>query len=180
MSSTRKENKGSDLAYGMVSFPGSRQAPGPTEAAMSLLKRDGFLREDEAPQTSDDEKIEPGPIHTAVNDDPDAPHSTSPAAPKPRRSTKRKSAPSGARRKPSEALTRPKSAFVLPPTDEERGPTRSLHCRIPPLIERHLKELTDAHRCTRTHVICAAIEAEWQRFKRRRPRRGDAADPPAT
>jgi hypothetical protein len=180
MSSTRKENKGSGLAYGMVSFPGSRQAPGPTEAAMSLLKRDGFLREDEAPQTSGrredraraysyrgERRSRRAPL--------DKPRGT-----EARRSTKRKSAPSGARRKPSEALTRPKSAFVLPPTDEERGPTRSLHCRIPPLIERHLKELTDAHRCTRTHVICAAIEAEWQRFKRRRPRRGDAADPPAT
>ena len=52
--------------------------------------------------------------------------------------------------------------------------THSHHFRLPEDVDKHLTELADAHACTRTHVVCAAIESEWGRLQRRKTRTASA------
>lgn len=60
-------------------------------------------------------------------------------------------------------LRRTAEVYTLPPAT--RRETNSHHFRLPGDIAEHLDELAEAYGCTRTHIVCAAIEAEWKRFQ---------------
>ena len=45
-----------------------------------------------------------------------------------------------------------------------------MRTRLPAEIEGYLKDLAQAHACTRTHVVCSAIQSEWKRLQRSQTR----------
>ena len=60
--------------------------------------------------------------------------------------------------------------FVLPPRNAAKASARSCHFRLPAEIEAKLAELAEEHGCSKTHVVCAAIESAWTRLDRERRR----------
>lgn len=60
-------------------------------------------------------------------------------------------------------IRRTAEVYTLPPPT--RRETNSHHFRLPGDIAEHLDELAEAYGCTRTHIVCAAIESEWKRYQ---------------
>ncbi len=86
-------------------------------------------------------------------------------APRPRKRPRRTAAP-----RPTK-----NDGYALPPA-HKRQPSRSNHFRLPADVEGHLRELATEYECSRTHVVCSVLSAEWQRLKRRQ-NRATKADP---
>ena len=180
-----KKGRGRDKArkagpsYGMVGFAGSRQPPGPAPEAMAKLRAEGILLTDGDWQPELD--VEPAPTqHDATSagtsgsgsttmeasirsaPHPNASPTVDKAEPRPRPTKKR-----------SPRKRRGGNGYTLPPAAPQRKTTRSCHFRLPREIEGYLEELAKAHACTRTHVICSAIQSEWERMGRARGRKSE-------
>ena len=89
-------------------------------------------------------------------------------APDPEQRPRKKRRRTGAPRKAKS------EGYALPPT-HKRQPSRSNHFRLPADVEAHLRELATEYECSRTHVVCSVLSAEWQRLKRRQNRPTKAA-----
>lgn len=57
-----------------------------------------------------------------------------------------------------ESAANPSTPGVLPQRQSGKLPTRSCHFRLPHEVDRKLGALAEEHRCSRTRVLCAAIE----------------------
>jgi len=57
-----------------------------------------------------------------------------------------------------DSAANPSSPGVLPRRQLGKLPTRSCHFRLPHEVDRKLGALAEEHRCSRTRVLCAAIE----------------------
>lgn len=195
-----KEKKGAGLAYGMVCFAGSRQPPGPSEAALARLRSDGLLREEEAAAdegkreaTADEssrgsaaatpsaESIEAVPTGSTVEAAPtSAPAERASPRPKAKRGVPGATPQETAKPRPQGRRIQPRSAYTLERVADADGPARSVHFRLPALVDRYIDELAHEHECSRTHVVCAlVVEARERRRRGRRGRRGGDGAPPA-
>lgn len=157
----QRNRKPSGLDYKMRPNPGARQPSGPAPAALNFLRDGGGLAEDPPPTddpvgaqdldlTGDPESEVKPPPNLTIAPDP---------VPRPRKKRRRTAAPRKAK----------SEAYALPPT-HKRQPSRSNHFRLPADVEAHLRELATEYECSRTHVVCSVLSAEWQRLKRRQNR----------
>lgn len=187
----RRETKGQGLSYQMRAFEGARRAPGLSELDIAKLRSQGTIQAlapvpDPEGEAAAGSTAEASPEHERPTDDegPGEGEGESgssgrrSAAKGDRRSARRgraepKAPAKGGRSTPKRARATP--SYVLE-TSQTSGSRRSHHFRLPAEIEGYLGELAKAHGCTRTHVVCAALEAEWRRFRRRRQRGQGAAD----
>ena len=183
MPSKRREKKSAGLKYGMRPFSGSRQSPGPAAADLARLREEGILFEDKGEQPDPSGGDSPPPAGDAEDagdagdaDDAGAPPSATSAA------TKGDSASSPARSR-SRPQTRPsgrsgRANYTLPPKRPKGQKSRSCHFRLPGEIDGILTELAEHHDCSRTHVVCSTILAEWQRLQRALARAGKRGQAP--
>lgn len=153
---TPRNRKPSGLDYKMRPNPGARQPSGPAPAALNFLRDGGGLAEEPSPSTD-----EPAEMQDPEPEVKPPPNLT--LAPDPEQ-------PPGKKRRRTAAPRKAKSeAYALPPT-HKRQPSRSNHFRLPADVEAHLRELAIEYECSRTHVVCSVLSAEWQRLKRRQNR----------
>ena len=169
----RRKNKSEGLLgeISMSGFAGARQPKGLAETDRRRLLEKGHLS-----VLSDDPETEPISVPPVVeqvspatrtrrgepsrDDESVAEKPSAPARP-------RKKAPGKSRR-----AARSSGEFVLPPRKGAKAGARSCHFRLPEEIEAKLVELAEAHGCSKTHVVCAAIEGTWAKFDRQRRRAG--------
>lgn len=153
---TQRNRKPSGLDYKMRPNPGARQPSGPAPAALNFLRDGGGLAEEPSPSTDEpvgmqdpEPEVKPPPNLTLAPDPEQRP---------------------GKKRRRTAAPRKAKSeAYALPPT-HKRQLSRSNHFRLPADVEAHLRELAIEYECSRTHVVCSVLSAEWQRLKRRQNR----------
>jgi len=180
MVDSKKSDAMTGPEYAMTGFAGSRQPPGPSPEALEKLRADGILLADDdwqpAPrgealpqQDLERAKRAENPSNSASSPSPSTP--PSPTADRSATSSKAK-----AERKTRPAKKRgPRrrqrgGGYTLPPVAARRKGTRSCHFRLPSEIEGYLEELAQTHACTRTHVVCSAIQSEWERLHRAQTR----------
>jgi len=181
----RRKTKGGGLV-GMVSmsgFAGARQPKGLADVDRRRLQTEGHLSVLQEPIETDSA---PTPTPQKPEDAASEPSGTGESPPKSGDSVdcKAVSKTTKARRKKRARSTatqrtgdksRPKrrrgnAQFVLPPQTADKTGARSCHFRLPPEIEAKLAEIAQEHSCSKTHVVCAAIESTWKRFDRQRRR----------
>lgn len=204
MATAGKEKKGAGLTYGMVHFAGSRQAPGPSEAALARLRSDGLLREDETvgaggpavgcdPPTSRVESTQdtaagsPNELELTspqASSEPAARATSKPTSPRPKaqRSASGTETRDAAESRPRGRRIQPRSAYTLKRTADASAdePARSVHFRLPALVDRYIAELAAEYECSRTHVVCALVVEARERRARGRRRRGGGDESPPT
>jgi len=175
---SRKPTRGGLVKDLPSAFLGTRQPPGLAPEARALLASHGHIievvdaemkpTEVRQPDVAGGERLDAA----VIEHDPPAHAETSPA---PRRASK-KSRVSSAKRAPRPKQSAPASSearaqeYRLPPVGGSRKKTRSHHFRLPEDVEARLDELASAHECSQTRVVCAAIVAESERFRRRQAR----------
>lgn len=157
----QRNRKPSGLDYKMRPNPGARQPSGPAPAALNFLRDGGGLAEEPSPSTDDPANHDPQLTLDPESETKPPPNLT--IAPDPVRRPKKKGRRTGA---PRSAKS---EAYSLPP-NHKRQPSRSNHFRLPADVEAHLRELASEYECSRTHVVCSVLSAEWQRLKRRQNR----------
>lgn len=146
---TAKTSKSSGLRYGMTGFLHARQAAGAHPSARLALKEAGHIREDEPPPPS------PAAAEAPVSDT-----NAANAAP-----------PATARDPtPAPASSSAPARRTSPPTTKSKKRPRSHHFRFPEEIDGYLLTLAKTLECTRTHVVCSAIQNEWTKLRRRQTR----------
>ena len=166
--------RGSVPEYGMRSFPGARQQPGAKKEDLEYLRtgRKGHGGDETAPTVTEEtgasehESSRPKPVSPKTKVPPTRAKKSKRAAGTKKTRTRRASK---ARTKRSAA-----SSYQLPPRESSRG-ARFHHFRLPETIAANLIELAEAYGCTRTHVVCSAIHAEWQKLTRRKAREAKQA-----
>jgi hypothetical protein len=189
--------------YSMLGSTAARQDPGLGPTAIELLQANGHIDDDPvqerrnplespvtpmaSPETSDEQApAEFVPVRaTEPTIEPNAaPGRRRSTATKPRSSQPRPLADATAGEQSAKKHTKPRKTrgprgagrgspgYNLPPA--VRRETHSHHFRLPEDVDKHLTELAEAHACTRTHVVCAAIESEWARLHRRKARTASA------
>jgi len=146
---TERTSKSSGLRYGMTGFLHARQAAGAHPSARMALKEAGHIREDEALRPDTVAAEAPAPDASAAN-----------AAPPP---TARDPTPA------PEISSAPARRTSRPTTKSKKRP-RSHHFRFPEEIDGYLLTLAKTFECTRTHVVCSAIQNEWTKLRRRQTR----------
>ena len=157
----QRNRKPSGLDYKMRPNPGARQPRGPAPAALNFLRDGGGLAEEPSPST--DDTAEPDPDLTMDPESEVKPPPNLTIAPDPVLRSKKK------RRRTAAPRSARSEAYALPP-NHKRQPSRSNHFRLPADVEAHLRELATEYECSRTHVVCSVLSAEWQRLKRRQNR----------
>lgn len=202
---TSKPRNSTIPAYAMLGSTAARQDPGLSPKAVQLLQEGGHIDEEPAQERRNPLSSPVMPMASPGTSDEQASVETSPArateptieptaAPARRRATSTK-ARSSQPRPPSDAAVdepsakehtklrkhrgprgarRTSSGYNLPPA--VRRETHSHHFRLPEDVDKHLTELAETHACTRTHVVCAAIESEWARLNRKKTKMA-AAEP---
>lgn len=164
---TQRNRKPSGLDYRMRPNPGARQPSGPAPAALNFLRDGGGLADDSPPST--DAPAGARDPDLAMDPEPEVkPPPNLTIAPDPEQRPRKKRRRTGAPRKAKS------EGYALPPT-HKRQPSRSNHFRLPADVEAHLRELASEYECSRTHVVCSVLSAEWQRLKRRQNRPTKAA-----
>lgn len=146
---TERTSKSSGLRYGMTGFLHARQAAGAHPSARLALKEAGHIREDEAPRSDTVAAEAPASDASAANAAPPA--------------TARDPTPA-----PASSST-PARRTSRPTTKSKKRP-RSHHFRFPEEIDGYLLTLATTFECTRTHVVCSAIQNEWTKLRRRQTR----------
>lgn len=163
----QRNRKPSGLDYKMRPNPGARQPSGPAPAALNFLRDGGGLADDSPPSTDDPAGARDQDL--AMDPEPEVkPPPNLTIAPDPEQRPRKKRRRTGAPRKAKS------EGYALPPT-HKRQPSRSNHFRLPADVEAHLRELATEYECSRTHVVCSVLSAEWQRLKRRQNRPTKAA-----
>ena len=147
---TARTSKSSGLRYGMTGFLHARQAAGAHPSARLALKEAGHIRGDEPPPPSPAAAEAPVSDTNAANAAP-PPEMHDPTPPDPA------TAPAPARR-------------TSRPTTKSKKRPRSHHFRFPEDIDGYLLTLAETFECTRTHVVCSAIQNEWTKLRRRQTR----------
>ena len=158
----QRNRKPSGLDYKMRPNPGARQPSGPAPAALNFLRDGGGLADDSPPSTDDPAGARDPDL--AMDPEPEVkPPPNLTIAPDPEQRPRKK------RRRPAAPRKAKSDAYALPPT-HKRQPSRSNHFRLPTDVEAHLRELATEYECSRTHVVCSVLSAEWERLKRRQNR----------
>lgn len=191
-----KPSKSDGLRYGMTGFAHARQPAGAHPAAILALREGGNIREETrapaAPQAGESPIV--GPVFdTTATDVPKRPvtavseRSHMATTPEPPIESELPHGAAGTRPAdvsranagaPGEApgdMSRRRSRrgsddYKLPPSGTQKRRPRSHHFRFPEEIDDYLNTLAAAFDCTRTHVVCSAIRAEWQRLRRKKAR----------
>lgn len=167
----RRKNKSEGLVgeISMSGFAGARQPKGLAETDRRRLQEAGHLSV--LSEITETEPVSEPPVVEQVP----SPRLTSSAEPSTgdEEAVEAPSAPVKPRRKAAgkrRRAPRSKGEFVLPPRKGGKVGARSCHFRLPEEIEAKLVELAEAHGCSKTHVVCAAIESTWAKFARQRRR----------
>ena len=174
--SSKKSSTKKGPSYRMVGFAGSRQPPGPAEEALEKLRADGILLPDDdwKPAPQDDALPPLDPKATRRSENSASPRSPSTPPSSTADATVTESRVKSERTRPAKKRASRKrrrgGGYTLPPVAPRRKGTRSCHFRLPSEIEGYLEELAQAHACTRTHVVCSAIQSEWERLHRAQTR----------
>lgn len=170
------KSRGSVPEYGMRSFPGARQQPGAKKEDLEYLrtgrKDHSNVEQSTAPTVAEETDSSEQESHRPKPVNPNAKGSAT-RTKKPKRTAGRKKAKT---RRTTKTRTKRSTAssYQLPPRESSRG-ARSHHFRLPETIAANLIELAEAYDCTRTHVVCSAIRAEWQKLTRRKAREAKQA-----
>jgi hypothetical protein len=170
---TKKGAAHGGLIQGLpVAFSGSRQPAGLSAIDRQRLFDQGHLESADPPAPAPTAAGEQAPL-TVIELTPEQPPQPAPPEPRSRRprpaandsAPKRAAAPGASR-----VDKRTREKYRLPDGRAPATTTRSHHFRLPAEIEAHLRQLAEAHGCTHTHIVCAAILDMAERSRRRRPR----------
>lgn len=183
---SRKPTRGGLVKDLPQAFLGARLPPGLVPEGRAILASHGHIVEvvdaEAAPTASevneaDHAGAEP-PTAEVIELDPGGRAATSPAPARAPKKARTSASTPKRKPRPKQSATasgdprgggRPQD-YRLPPVGGSRKKTRSHHFRLPEDVEARLQELASAHGCSQTLVVCSAIVAESERFRRRRGR----------
>lgn len=177
---SRKQTRGGLVKDLPQAFLGTRQPPGLAPEARALLASHGHIIEGVDTELNPIEARTPDAAESersgAAVQEHEPPGRADPSPAPPRAAKKSRTSPPKRTPRPKPRRSTVASAearaqeYRLPPVGGSRKKTRSHHFRLPEDVEARLAELASVHECSQTRVVCAAIVAESERFRRRQAR----------